>query len=318
MPSRLLREGILDSSAVNELSFPAEVFYRRLMSVVDDFGRFDGRPAVLRGRLYALKLDTVREADITRWIAECVKAGLIALFAVNGAGSSRWIAVCEKAGLAVSADEKPYVLFPKLGTARAQSSKYPAPPNECGQPPDPVNGCAQSKASVNGCVQPQTGAPYSYSYSDSDSDSDSKSVAAAAADATKIPPELDTEEFRAAWGEWKADRAARRIKPFTPGGEQGQFRKLAKFGPAVAVLAIRESIAQGWQGLFPEKIPKQGTGPPVPAVGAVDASREKTRQMAAALKAKAAPTPGAIPCPAPSSIPSGLSPGSATTAPPSG
>jgi hypothetical protein len=48
MPSRLLREGILDSEAVNALSFAAEVFYRRLMSVVDDFGR--PRAAVRRGR----------------------------------------------------------------------------------------------------------------------------------------------------------------------------------------------------------------------------------------------------------------------------
>jgi hypothetical protein len=80
VPSRLLREGILDSEAVNALSFPAEVFYRRLMSVVDDFGRFDGRPSVLRSRLYPLKVESVREADISRWIAECEKAGLIVLY----------------------------------------------------------------------------------------------------------------------------------------------------------------------------------------------------------------------------------------------
>lgn len=74
--------------------------------------------------------------------------------------------------------------------------------------------------------------------------------------AVVVPPELDTDEFRAAWGKWKAERAAKRIKPYTPDGEREQFRNLAPFGPAVAIAAIRHSIAQGWQGLFPHKVPK--------------------------------------------------------------
>lgn len=84
MPSRILREGILTSDRVNSLTPPAEVFYRRLMSVVDDYGRFDGRPGLLRVSCFPLRVDTVREADISRWIAECVTAGLIALYAVDG------------------------------------------------------------------------------------------------------------------------------------------------------------------------------------------------------------------------------------------
>lgn len=84
MPSRILREGILTSDRIDSLSPPAEVFYRRLMSVVDDYGRFDGRPGLLRVSCFPLRVDTVREADISRWIAECVKAGVIALYAVDG------------------------------------------------------------------------------------------------------------------------------------------------------------------------------------------------------------------------------------------
>src|SRR5690348_16892457 len=106
MPARLLREGILDSDAVNSLTAMEEVFYRRLMSVVDDFGRFDGRESVLRSRLYPLQVSSVREADISRWIAACEKAGLIALYVVDG---------------------KQYILFHKLGAPRAKTSKYPAP-----------------------------------------------------------------------------------------------------------------------------------------------------------------------------------------------
>lgn len=161
MPTRVLREGILDSAAVNELSFPAEVFYRRLMSVVDDFGRFDGRPAVLRGRLYSLKLDTVREAEISRWIAECEKVGLIALYSV---------------------DAKPYILLLKLGSPRAKESKFPAPPLQAENRTlenASVYGCAQMNTDANGCAQTHTDAPYSGSRAGSGTGSNSGSASGA-------------------------------------------------------------------------------------------------------------------------------------------
>lgn len=142
MPVRLLREGILDSAAVSSLSAHAEVFYRRLMSVVDDFGRFDGRATVLRCRLYPLKIDTIREADITRWIAECEKAGLIALYEV---------------------DSKPYILFHKLGPARAKESKFPAPPKAA------ASVCLQTQTDESKRLQTRADVPYSVSGSDSGS-----------------------------------------------------------------------------------------------------------------------------------------------------
>ncbi len=141
MPNRILREGILDSEAVNALSFPAEVFYRRLMNVVDDFGRFDGRPSVLRSRLYPLKVDLVREADIPRWIAECEKAGLIVLYAVAG---------------------RQYILFHKLGSPRANKSKYPDPEmGNWNHPPPPDHVCAHMRADADGSAQALTSVPYS-------------------------------------------------------------------------------------------------------------------------------------------------------------
>lgn len=109
MPSRVLREGILTSDRVDKLSIPAELFYRRLMSVVDDFGRFDARPVILKVNCYPLRVDVVREADISRWIAECEKAGLIVLYAV---------------------DSKPYLGLTDFRQAvRAKQSKYPPPAN---------------------------------------------------------------------------------------------------------------------------------------------------------------------------------------------
>jgi hypothetical protein len=67
MPSRILREGIIESTAVSALSDSGELLYRHLMSVVDDYGRFTANPEVIRARCFPLQLgrwplSRVREA----------------------------------------------------------------------------------------------------------------------------------------------------------------------------------------------------------------------------------------------------------------
>lgn len=84
MPSRVVREGILTSERVNSLSPNAELFYRRLMSVVDDFGRFSANLTLLRASCYPLKLDGVKEDSISKHLAECVGARLVVLYTVEG------------------------------------------------------------------------------------------------------------------------------------------------------------------------------------------------------------------------------------------
>lgn len=81
MPNRILRTWV-DSEAVNSLSDAAEVFFVRLIQCADDYGRFYGTPMLLKSYLFPLK--DKRVADISRWIAECVKAGLIADYEVAG------------------------------------------------------------------------------------------------------------------------------------------------------------------------------------------------------------------------------------------
>jgi len=122
MPSRLIREGILTSDRVDALDFAAEVFYRRLMSKVDDHGLFDARPAVLRASLYPLRIDRVREADITRWIATCEMAGVIALYSHDG---------------------KPYLRMLDTRWPARSDPKYPMPPDS-----EVANGCKQPETVV--------------------------------------------------------------------------------------------------------------------------------------------------------------------------
>lgn len=107
MPDRIVRAGILTSDPVNTLSWPAEVLYRRLHSIVDDYGRYDGRSSLLRAHLYPLKIDKVSEADVGKWLTECVTAGLVSLYRVAG---------------------RPYVEVTKFGArVRAETSKWPSP-----------------------------------------------------------------------------------------------------------------------------------------------------------------------------------------------
>lgn len=88
------------------LSWPEEVFYRRLMSIVDDYGRVEALPQLLRARCYPLQTDLVRVADITRWMAACLNAGLIVHYEVAG---------------------KQYLQIEKFGQQQRSASKCPGP-----------------------------------------------------------------------------------------------------------------------------------------------------------------------------------------------
>lgn len=79
MPTRILREGIISSERVNSLSERAELFYRKLMSVTDDYGRFFANPISLLGACYPLR-PSVCEADVKQMLSECIAANLISVY----------------------------------------------------------------------------------------------------------------------------------------------------------------------------------------------------------------------------------------------
>ena len=55
MPTRYLKAGIRDSETIDRLSSAAEVLYYRLLVTVDDFGRYDARPAMLKAACFPIK-----------------------------------------------------------------------------------------------------------------------------------------------------------------------------------------------------------------------------------------------------------------------
>lgn len=112
MPNRILREGILTSERVAALNWQEEVFYRRLMSVVDDFGRYHANPKLLRAACYPLLIDKVSDADVGKWLTSCVTAALVSVYPAP--------------------DGKRYLqLLDFRQQARAEKSKFPQMQSDC-------------------------------------------------------------------------------------------------------------------------------------------------------------------------------------------
>lgn len=81
MPSRVIREGWIESTAINGLSAHAERFFLRLCLKADDFGRYIGDPTLLRSNLFPLV--NTRTAEIVRWLQECERADLIRCYTIK-------------------------------------------------------------------------------------------------------------------------------------------------------------------------------------------------------------------------------------------
>lgn len=108
MPNRILKESICTSDSVDSLSWFEEVLFYRLIVNCDDYGRFDGRPAIIKNRLFPLKESLTAKA-ISKAVNTLVTAGLIVLYEFEG---------------------KPYLYLPTWNdhqNVRAKRSKYPSP-----------------------------------------------------------------------------------------------------------------------------------------------------------------------------------------------
>lgn len=110
MPTRIMRGEINSSASLARVSLSADLTFRALIVAVDDYGRLDARPAILKAALYPLRYE-VTPAKLMRWVEELAQEGCVQLYSVDG-----------RPYLQLTGWEK------HRGTSkRAVASKYPTP-----------------------------------------------------------------------------------------------------------------------------------------------------------------------------------------------
>ena len=112
MPDRIIKESICTSDTLNQLSDFEERFWHRLIVNCDDYGRFDARPAILKGRLFPL-MEGKTLKDMSNTLSRLASVGLVELYEVDG---------------------KPFlhvVTWDKYQRIRAKRSKFPEPDGTC-------------------------------------------------------------------------------------------------------------------------------------------------------------------------------------------
>jgi len=110
MPTRYLKPGIRDSESIEKLTHIAETLYYRLLVTVDDFGRYDARPAMVKAACFPIK-DSINANKTEGLLEELAKHGLIQIYKI---------------------EDKPYLQMNKWDNVpRAKESKYPTVSYDC-------------------------------------------------------------------------------------------------------------------------------------------------------------------------------------------
>ena len=108
MPNRILKETICTSDSIDQLGWFEECLFYRLIVNCDDYGRFDGRAAIIKNRLFPLK-ENITIKTVENAIGKLASAELVTLYVFEG---------------------KPYLYLPTWNehqSVRAKRSRYPAP-----------------------------------------------------------------------------------------------------------------------------------------------------------------------------------------------
>jgi hypothetical protein len=148
MPQRQLKPGLITSLRFNHVSVWAQNLYVRLISLVDDFGRYDAHPLILSRSAFPYgdpKGRVVPEAKIEEWLAELESCR------TNGSDLpllSRYLA----------SGRPCLVLHRWTERVRSCHSRYPAPPFEqklsfASRLAESSPNCGQMSANAGTCQQ---------------------------------------------------------------------------------------------------------------------------------------------------------------------
>lgn len=94
MPSRIIKQSICTSESMASLTWFEQVLFIRLIVSADDYGRFDARPAIIRGALFPLD-DGVTVKAIRDALHKLSTQGMINLYEVGGKPTLELTAWCK-------------------------------------------------------------------------------------------------------------------------------------------------------------------------------------------------------------------------------
>lgn len=239
MPNRVLREGILDSDALGEVSIGAEVLFMRLVVLADDWGRYDGRVSVVCRRAFVNRR-SVDEQMTGEWLSELDEARLVVQYEHGG---------------------RPYLLIRNFRQrTRAHGSKYPAPPAGLdGDSTEDQQLRRQDARHAADICRPHDGHARTYSYSKTESrdtplppvpDGQGAQGGDAPGDSALALAEGDGVAKQRRGGRaksppiglkaWLAQCAEAGVKPVPEGGAALQYAQQAGIPPEVVALHWRE------------------------------------------------------------------------------
>lgn len=128
MPNRIIKESLCSSEKIASLSDFEFRLWVGLITQVDDAGRGDARPAIIKGRVFPFR-ERLSIKDIDAALQALAAKGCVSLYTVDG---------------------KPYFLFPgwvKHQRVRDCKPKYPEPPENINLPQSAAS-CGESPQSA--------------------------------------------------------------------------------------------------------------------------------------------------------------------------
>lgn len=123
MPNRIIKDSISKSETISGLTDFQFRLWVHLITYVDDYGRGDARPAIIKGACFPFR-DRMTNKDIEKGLADLAGAGCVVLYKVDG---------------------KPYLCFPNWEQhqrVRQKVSKCPSP-DECDEEQQDAASCGE-------------------------------------------------------------------------------------------------------------------------------------------------------------------------------
>lgn len=220
MPNRMIRDTIHTSESVNLMTDFDFRLWISLITYVDDYGRGDARPAVIKGNCFPLR-DSVRVQDIQKSLLHLERIGCISLYDVAG---------------------KPFLCFPnwdKYQRIQTKKSRFPSPDD-------------RNKSTVTHGDQPYSTVNHRKSPPEVEEEVEEETNSNPN---QKVSAEAPTDRFDKAMADYAEMRKKIRA-PLTDRARELTISELEKLAPGdteMQILILDQSVQKGWRGVFPLK-----------------------------------------------------------------